>query len=132
VQRPEGAAGYPEVTSTPARTAAVARELGSRLSARSYERPPWPPTAPLPAGVYLVHYRAAPAGGPLHKESLTMLKYALIFAIVSLIAGALGFTGVAAGAAGIAKVLFFVFVALAVLFVVLGLLGVGAARKALR
>ncbi|MBU0749671.1 MAG: DUF1328 domain-containing protein, partial [Gammaproteobacteria bacterium] len=28
-----------------------------------------------------------------------MLKYAIIFALISLVAGALGFTGVAAGAA---------------------------------
>jgi uncharacterized membrane protein YtjA (UPF0391 family) len=34
-----------------------------------------------------------------------MLKYAIVFAVISLIAGALGFGGVAAGAAGIAKVL---------------------------
>lgn len=61
-----------------------------------------------------------------------MLKYAIIFAIVSLIAGALGFTGVAAGAAGIAKILFFIFLAIAVLFIILAVLGVGAARKALR
>ena len=53
-----------------------------------------------------------------------MLKYAIIFAIVSLIAGALGFGGVAAGAAGIAKVLFG-------LFLVLAALGVGAVRKAI-
>ena len=33
-----------------------------------------------------------------------MLKYAIIFALISLVAGALGFSGVAAGAAGIAKV----------------------------
>ena len=30
-----------------------------------------------------------------------MLKYAIIFALISLVAGALGFSGVAAGAAGI-------------------------------
>ena len=60
-----------------------------------------------------------------------MLKYAIIFAIISLIAGALGFGGVAAGAAGIAKVLFGLFLILAVVFLVLAALGVGAAKKAL-
>ena len=44
-----------------------------------------------------------------------MLKYAIIFAIISLIAGALGFTDVAAGSAAIAKILFVVFLILAVL-----------------
>lgn len=60
-----------------------------------------------------------------------MLKYAIIFALISLIAGALGFGGVAAGAAGIAKILFGLFLILAVVFLVLAALGVGAARKAL-
>ncbi|KWT96872.1 MULTISPECIES: DUF1328 family protein [unclassified Variovorax] len=60
-----------------------------------------------------------------------MLKYAIIFAIVSLIAGALGFGGIAAGAAGIAKLLFGLFLILAVLFLVLAALGIGAAKKAL-
>jgi uncharacterized membrane protein YtjA (UPF0391 family) len=61
-----------------------------------------------------------------------MLKYAIIFAIISLIAGALGFGGVAAGAAGIAKILFGLFLNLAVIFVVLAALGVGAAKKVLK
>lgn len=61
-----------------------------------------------------------------------MLKYAIIFAVISLIAGALGFGGVAAGTAGIAKILFGLFLILAVIFVVLAALGVGAARKALK
>jgi uncharacterized membrane protein YtjA (UPF0391 family) len=58
-----------------------------------------------------------------------MLKYAIIFAVTSLIAGALGFGGVAAGAAGIAKVLFGLFLILAVIFVVLAALGVGAIKR---
>jgi uncharacterized membrane protein YtjA (UPF0391 family) len=58
-----------------------------------------------------------------------MLKYAIVFAVISLIAGALGFGGVAAGAAGIAKVLFGLFLVLAVIFLVLAALGVGAVRK---
>ena len=58
-----------------------------------------------------------------------MLKYAIIFAIISLIAGALGFGGIAAGSAGIAKVLFGLFLVIAIIFVVLAALGVGAAKK---
>jgi uncharacterized membrane protein YtjA (UPF0391 family) len=38
-----------------------------------------------------------------------MLKWALIFLVVSLVAGALGFTGVASGARTVAKVLFGLF-----------------------
>jgi uncharacterized membrane protein YtjA (UPF0391 family) len=55
-----------------------------------------------------------------------MLKWAIIFAIISLVAGVLGFTGVASGAAGIAKILFYIFIVVAVIFVVLALLGIGA------
>jgi uncharacterized membrane protein YtjA (UPF0391 family) len=38
-----------------------------------------------------------------------MLYYALIFFIVALIAGALGFGGIASATAGIAQILFFIF-----------------------
>ncbi|EJL85613.1 Protein of unknown function (DUF1328) [Polaromonas sp. CF318] len=61
-----------------------------------------------------------------------MLKYAIIFALISLIAGALGFGGVAAGAAGIAKILFGLFLILAVIFLLLAALGVGAVKKVLK
>ena len=61
-----------------------------------------------------------------------MLKYAIIFAVISLIAGALGFGGIAAGFAGTAKILFGLFLILTIVFIVLAALGVGAARKALK
>lgn len=60
-----------------------------------------------------------------------MLKYAIIFAVISLVAALLGFGGIAAGAAGIAKLLFGLFLVLALLFVVLAVLGVGAVKKAI-
>jgi len=50
-----------------------------------------------------------------------MLKWALVFFIVSIVAGLFGFTGIAAGAATIAKFLFYVAVTLFVIFLVLGL-----------
>ena len=49
-----------------------------------------------------------------------MLKWALIFAIVAVIADALGFGGIAGAAAGVAKLLFFVAVVGFLLFVALG------------
>jgi uncharacterized membrane protein YtjA (UPF0391 family) len=58
-----------------------------------------------------------------------MLKYAIIFAVISLIAAAFGFGGVAVGAASIAKILFGLFLILAVIFVVLAALGVGAIKS---
>jgi uncharacterized membrane protein YtjA (UPF0391 family) len=67
----------------------------------------------------------------LPTKEFSMLKYAIIFAVISLVAALLGFGGVAAGAAGIAKLLFGLFLVLAVLFVVLAALGVGAVKKAI-
>lgn len=49
-----------------------------------------------------------------------MLKWALIFLVLGLIAGALGFTGVAGASIAIAKFLFFIFIAIFVILLVLG------------
>ena len=57
-----------------------------------------------------------------------MLKWALFFLIISIIAGLFGFTGISAAAAGIAKVLFFIFI---VIFVVLLVLALVAGRAIL-
>jgi uncharacterized membrane protein YtjA (UPF0391 family) len=57
-----------------------------------------------------------------------MLRWALIFLIISLIAALFGFTDIAAASAGIAKILFFIFVVVTVVFLVLGL----AAGRAIR
>jgi uncharacterized membrane protein YtjA (UPF0391 family) len=47
-----------------------------------------------------------------------MLKWALIFFLISIVAGFFGFAGVAAGAQSIAKILFFLFLAIAIAIVV--------------
>jgi len=49
-----------------------------------------------------------------------MLKWALVFFIVSLIAGLLAFAGMVAGAGAIVEIVFFIFVVLFVAFLVLG------------
>lgn len=49
-----------------------------------------------------------------------MIKLAIAFLLVGLIAGLLGFTGLAGAAMGIAKVIFFIGLALFVLMLVLG------------
>jgi uncharacterized membrane protein YtjA (UPF0391 family) len=51
-----------------------------------------------------------------------MLRWALIFLVISLVAGALGFTGVARGAGTIAKVLFGIFLLIFLVLLVLALL----------
>ena len=55
-----------------------------------------------------------------------MLKLALFFFIISIIAGVFGFTGISAATAGIAKVLFFIFIVVFVVLLVVGLV-VGSA-----
>ena len=50
-----------------------------------------------------------------------MLKWALIFFIIAVVAAIFGFGGIAAGAATIAKWLFFIAVAIFVIFLVMGL-----------
>ena len=53
-----------------------------------------------------------------------VLELALIALVISIIAGALGFTGVARGFGKIAKILFFVFLVIAAFFLLLFILGV--------
>jgi len=48
-----------------------------------------------------------------------MLKWALIFFVISLVAGFFGFTNVAAGARSVAKILFFIAIAILVVLLVL-------------
>jgi uncharacterized membrane protein YtjA (UPF0391 family) len=50
-----------------------------------------------------------------------MLRWAVIFFIVSLVAALFGFTGISVAAAGIAKVLFYIFIALFLIALITGL-----------
>jgi uncharacterized membrane protein YtjA (UPF0391 family) len=47
-----------------------------------------------------------------------MLRWALIFLIISIVAGGFGFTGVARTSKKVAKLLFFIFIALFILILV--------------
>lgn len=51
-----------------------------------------------------------------------MLRWALIFLVVALIAAALGFTGIAGASAGIAQILFWLFVGIFVVMLLASLL----------
>ena len=55
-----------------------------------------------------------------------MLKLALFFLVVSLVAALFGFTGIAAASAGIAKILFFIFIVIFLALLIAGLM-VGSA-----
>lgn len=51
-----------------------------------------------------------------------MLRWALIFLVVSLVAGLFGFTGISEAASGIAQVLFYIFISVFALLLIAGLL----------
>lgn len=51
----------------------------------------------------------------------SLLKWALVFLVISLVAALFGFGGIAAGAADIARILFFIFLAVCVVLLILGM-----------
>ena len=51
-----------------------------------------------------------------------MLYWALVFLVVAIIAGALGFGGIAGASAGIAQILFFIVLAFLVISLIAGLM----------
>lgn len=53
--------------------------------------------------------------------AMTILKWALIFLLISIVAGVLGFTGISAASADIARFLFYVFVVIFLVLLILGL-----------
>jgi uncharacterized membrane protein YtjA (UPF0391 family) len=55
------------------------------------------------------------------EQVMTLLKWALVFLVVSIIAGLLGFTGISAASADIARFLFYVFVVIFLVLLILGL-----------
>jgi uncharacterized membrane protein YtjA (UPF0391 family) len=61
------------------------------------------------------------AAGDVAEQSMTILKWALIFFLVSIVAGLLGFTGISAASADVARFLFYVFVVIFLVLLILGL-----------
>jgi uncharacterized membrane protein YtjA (UPF0391 family) len=57
----------------------------------------------------------------LEERAMTILKWALIFFLVSVVAGILGFTGISAASADVARFLFYVFVVIFLVLLILGL-----------
>ena len=54
------------------------------------------------------------------RKEASMLYWAAVFLVISIIAAALGFGGIAGAAAGIAKILFGIFLVLFILFLIIG------------
>ena len=57
---------------------------------------------------------------------MSLLKWALIFFLISVVAAVFGFTDLSAASADVARILFYIFL---VIFIVLLLLGLLAARR---
>jgi uncharacterized membrane protein YtjA (UPF0391 family) len=64
--------------------------------------------------------KASPRTDRTSFQEITMLRWAVVFAVIAIVAGLLGFTGVAAGAATIAKALFFIFLVLFLVAIIAG------------
>jgi uncharacterized membrane protein YtjA (UPF0391 family) len=65
--------------------------------------------------------RFAPGHEAKEEAMSGLLKWALVFMVISLIAALFGFSGIAAGSADISQVLFFTFLAICVVLFILGL-----------
>jgi len=63
-----------------------------------------------------VSYEAA-----ARESDMSILKWALLFLVISIVAGLFGFTGVSAATGDIARVLFYVFVVIFLVLLILGL-----------
>jgi uncharacterized membrane protein YtjA (UPF0391 family) len=59
--------------------------------------------------------------GKIREEENVMLRWALIFLVVAIVAGIFGFAGIMMAAAGIAKLLFYLFLVLFLVSLVMGL-----------
>jgi uncharacterized membrane protein YtjA (UPF0391 family) len=55
------------------------------------------------------------------EQTMTILKWALIFFLVSIVAGIFGFTDISAASADVARFLFYVFVVIFLVLLILGL-----------
>jgi uncharacterized membrane protein YtjA (UPF0391 family) len=67
--------------------------------------------------------KRAPSPLPFSNGGATMLYWTLVFLVVALIAGALGFTGLASASAGVARIIFGVFLVFFLVSLVMQLLG---------
>jgi uncharacterized membrane protein YtjA (UPF0391 family) len=62
------------------------------------------------------------ASRALYLRETIMLKWALFFFVISIVAGLFGFTGISVATAQIARILFFIFLVVFLVFLVLALM----------
>jgi uncharacterized membrane protein YtjA (UPF0391 family) len=78
----------------------------------------------VPAGTFKV----SPGLQDRKEHTMSLLKWALIMLVVSLVAALFGFTGLSVASAEVARILFFIFVVIFLVLLVAGLMGARAAR----
>jgi uncharacterized membrane protein YtjA (UPF0391 family) len=61
-------------------------------------------------------------------QTMSLLKWALIMLVVSLVAALFGFTDLSAASADVARVLFYIFLVVFLVLLIMGLMGARAAR----
>jgi uncharacterized membrane protein YtjA (UPF0391 family) len=98
--------------------------FGAGFSKRSLRQAPraqcvW--NQSLAAKLALQNTLRATSRDALEELAMTILKWALIFLLISIVAGVLGFTGISAASADIARFLFYIFVVIFLVLLVLGL-----------
>jgi uncharacterized membrane protein YtjA (UPF0391 family) len=96
----------------------TARPAIQRLPPSAASREPVPSTEVRSGDFERRSTAVARAGG---ERAMTILKWALIFFLISVVAGILGFTGVSVASADIARVLFYIFVVIFLVLLILGL-----------
>jgi len=69
----------------------------------------------------LVRSRAPLRRNSLEEWTVTLLKWALLFFVISIVAGILGFTGISAASADVARILFYIFLVIFLVLLILGL-----------
>ena len=75
----------------------------------------------VPASALLCGARIDRANRLSENNAMSILKWALIFLVISLVAALFGFTGISAASADIARILFYIFVVIFVVLLILGL-----------
>jgi uncharacterized membrane protein YtjA (UPF0391 family) len=74
----------------------------------------------IATGTHIAQPRVHDSDRSHNRGESAMLRWAVVFFVVAIIAAVFGFGGIAASAAGIAKVLFVVFLVVAVVSLLLG------------
>ena len=69
----------------------------------------------------LVRSKAPSRRTNLEEWTVTLLKWALLFFVISIVAGILGFTGISAASADVARILFYIFLVIFLVLLILGL-----------